>query len=396
MRPLLRLGLLCLGLLMASPALQARGGETPAETLLRQVFSAIEASELGTALDTSQTLVDHYPNFRLAHLIRGDLLLARVKPLQTFGELAHLGPQDNLDLAGLRDEARVRLAAYRNAPDAPGHLPRDLLRLAPRHRHAIVVDTARARLYVLRNAGDVPEKIADFYISHGKAGADKRREGDNRTPLGIYHVTGFIPPDKLPDFYGSGAFPINYPNPHDRQLGRTGSGIWLHGTPTDTYARPPLASEGCVVLANDDLERLGRLIEPGNTPVLIGAHLEWVDRQHWQAEATPLLDALERWRSDWESLDTSRYLAHYAQDFRTETQSLPEWARQKRAIAQARRWIKLELSDLTVLRNPADPDLVEVTFRQDYRSDGLADVMHKRQFWRREGHQWKIVYEGAA
>jgi murein L,D-transpeptidase YafK len=63
-----------------------------------------------------------------------------------------------------------------------------------------------------------------------------------------------MPQDKLTDFYGSGAFPINYPNEWDRIRGRNGYGIWLHGTPRDTYSRPPRASDGCIVLSNEDLD----------------------------------------------------------------------------------------------------------------------------------------------
>ena len=40
---------------------------------------------------------------------------------------------------------------------------------------------------------------------------------------------------------------------------RTGSGIWLHGTPPDQFARAPLATDGCLVLANPDLPEKMRL-----------------------------------------------------------------------------------------------------------------------------------------
>jgi murein L,D-transpeptidase YafK len=386
---------LCLGI--ASLPAQSSSTQMAAETLLGDVFSAVKARQLDVALSTAETLVGQYPNFRLAHLIRGDLLLARTRPLSTLGEVAFVGQQpDPAMVAALRDEARVRMTAYRSAPEKAALLPRDLIRLAPRHEYAVVVDTARARLYVFQNALPYPEKVADFYISHGKAGADKRLEGDNRTPLGVYHVTHFIPPNRLPDFYGTGAFPINYPNPRDRQLGRTGYGIWLHGSPPDTYARPPLASEGCVVLANDDLVRLASFVRPGTTPVIIGENLEWVSQDQWLAGQEPFIKALEAWRTDWESLDVSRYLAHYAPAFVTEKQTLAQWAEQKTRLARQREWIRVGVDDVSILRNPADPSVVEVTFRQQYESDGLSDVMLKRQFWQYDGQRWQILYEGQA
>jgi hypothetical protein len=44
--------------------------------------------------------------------------------------------------------------------------------------------------------------------------------------------------------------------PTDARRGKTGSGIWLHGTPPDQFVRAPKATDGCVVLANPDLERM--------------------------------------------------------------------------------------------------------------------------------------------
>jgi hypothetical protein len=37
-----------------------------------------------------------------------------------------------------------------------------------------------------------------------------------------------------------------------------------------------------------------------------------------------------------------------------------------------------------------------VAFEHPYRSDGLSNVMEKRQYWDQEDGRWKILYEGAA
>jgi len=51
---------------------------------------------------------------------------------------------------------------------------------------------------------------------------------------------------------------------------------------------------------------------------------------------------------------------------------------------------------VTMLRDPHERDVVVVTFDQDYRSNGLSNVMKKRQYWMKENGRWKILYEGAA
>ncbi len=359
---------------------------------LEYVFDEIEANRLDSALQRTEALLRAYPNFRLAHLIQGDLLLARGRPLPGFGGT----PAAQDQVRGLRDEAVARLRAYRERPATTRYIPRYLLQMGPEQRYAVVVDTKRARLYVYENEAGRPRFIADYYVSHGKAGADKKVEGDNRTPLGVYEVTSYIDKAKLPDLYGSGAFPINYPNEWDQRLGRTGHGIWLHGTPSDTYARPPLSSEGCVTLANQDFNQLATFVQPGLTPVIISNEIEWLSLDDWQAERKGLKEAIERWRRDWESTDVERYLAHYSRDFRSDRHDYAGWAAQKRHIGANRQWIKVGLENMSLFRSPGRDELVVVTFEQDYRSDGLSDRMRKRQYWIKEGGRWKIAYEGKA
>ncbi|MGH8725772.1 MAG: L,D-transpeptidase family protein, partial [Burkholderiales bacterium] len=229
--------LLAISLLLISCAAAAA---TP-EDRLSAVFQAIEANRLDEALLHVDALIRDHPNFRLAHLVRGDLLLARARPLETFGNVAKTVPGEKID--GLREEALARLRAQRSRP-AEDRMPRYVLQLHPEQKHALVVDSRRSRLYVFANAQGRPRLIADFYVTLGKNGIEKTREGDQKTPVGVYHVTANLPRKKLTDFYGAGAFPINYPNEWDRRQGRDGYGIWLHGVPSDVYSRPPRASDG--------------------------------------------------------------------------------------------------------------------------------------------------------
>jgi L,D-transpeptidase YnhG len=146
-------------------------------------------------------------------------------------------------LADLREESRIRLKALRERP-RPGSIQSQFLALSPRTRHAIAVDTSKSRLYLFENSTEGLKLIADYYISIGKSGIEKTLEGDQRTPLGVYYITSNLDPKSLKDFYGSGALPINYPNPLDVSRGKTGGGIWLHGTPPGQFSRAPKASDG--------------------------------------------------------------------------------------------------------------------------------------------------------
>jgi hypothetical protein len=219
----------------ASPKIEAHYTDSGPEPLLAKVFDAIEGNRLDVAMQQTEMLIKAYPNFRLAHLVMGDLLLARSRPLMAFGEGG--GPGAGEKVADLRDEAIVRLKGYRTKPPAD-YVPRYLLQMHPEQKHAVVVDTQKSRLYLYQNDNGTPRFIADYYISQGKLGAEKAREGDKKTPIGVYHVTSSLPRQKLTDFYGSGAFPINYPNDWDKRQGRNGHGIWLHGTPVRHLLAP--------------------------------------------------------------------------------------------------------------------------------------------------------------
>jgi murein L,D-transpeptidase YafK len=362
---------------------------TGAEAQLRRVLHHVEARKMDAALGELELLISRYPNFRLAHLVRGDLLLARSGPIEGLGNTGHAA-QERLE--ELRAEAIARLRANRDPP-SPDLVPRYLLQLSPAQAHAIVVDARRSRVYVYQNMGGVPRLVEDYYTSLGKGGVEKAREGDQKTPLGVYHITSQIPGTKLPDLYGWGAFPLDYPNEWDRLRGRTGYGIWLHGVPRENYARAPQASDGCIALANPEIAQLATRVQVGFTPVVISGDVEWVTPAAWRSQREQFMQHLETWRGDWESLETERYLAHYARSFRSADMSLAAWQAHKRRVNSGRKWIKVRLGDVSVLRVPGREDVLQVTFDQDYRSDRFSQRTRKRQYWVIGDGKWEIAYE---
>jgi murein L,D-transpeptidase YafK len=275
-------------------------------------------------------------------------------------------------------------------------LPKYLLQMQSQQHFAIVVDTAKSTLYLFENRGGSAHYLSDYYITVGKNGSNKAREGDKKTPLGVYQVTSQLPQSQVGEFYGSGAFPLSYPNEWDERQGRNGHGIWLHGTPKDTYSRPPRASDGCVVLTNEDLDDLKKHLQIGVTPVVIADSVEWVDAPVTVGLRAGLTERIERWRHDWESRNTDQYLQHYARTFATDGMDRSQWGSQKRRVNAAKDWIKVQLSDVSMFLYPGREDLAVVSFSQDYTSSNLSNKMKKRQYWIKEDGVWKILYEGAA
>jgi len=377
----------------AAPAMNGHEAATQAvDALLYRTLREIGDKRLDAALVEIDRVIETYPNFRLAHLIKGDLLLARRQPITTLGNVEAV-PRERVE--ELRQEAQARLARYQIA--RPGdQVPSFLVQLNAEQRYAFIVDTSQSTLYVLENRDGALRYVADYYTTIGRNGIEKNREGDQKTPLGVYHVTRSIPPQKLTDFYGAAAFPINYPNEWDRRQGRNGYGIWLHGTPSDTYSRPPRSSDGCVVLTNEDLKAISSNVQVGLTPVIIADGIEWVAPAAMDGLRRELTERIEHWRRDWESLDTAKYLSHYAPSFTSGKLDLEQWAAHKRSVNSTKDWLELRLDKVSIVLYPGRDDLAVVTFDQSYRSSNLDNQMRKRLYWIREGGTWRIIHEGAA
>jgi len=376
----------------APPALPAlRDGQ--AEERLLQVFELTRQGRSRQALAQAERLVRDYPNFQLAQLALGDLLSARSRPLQHLGDVPVPAASNTSALLDeLRTESRQRMVAQTSRP--PRHsLPSQFLALAPRYRHAIAVDAALSRLYLFENTPQGLRLVADYYASVGKLGIEKVAEGDQRTPLGVYFITSRLDPATLRDFYGSGALPLNYPNPLDQLRGKTGSGIWLHGTPPGQFARAPQATDGCVALSNPDLERLLRTVEPRTTPVVIARQLQWVQPQKIEAERKAFETVLDSWRSAKTEGDMQRLLGFYAPDFQGHKKaSLEEWSKVLHTEARALQGREIELKDKAFLRWTDTVDTMVVTFGEV--AEGARTGPVKRQFWARRGKHWQIFFEG--
>ena len=375
---------------LATPARESRDGN--AEARLIDIYKLIGQANSRDALTQAESLVKDHPNFQLAQLVYGDLLAGRARPVRTLGDVpdttAIAGAQQ---LAELRQESQQRLRALRERPEA-GMVPSQFLTLSPRVKHAIAVDASRSRLYLFENTTNGLKLLADYYISVGKSGIEKSLEGDLRTPLGVYFVTGSLDPRKLKDFYGSGALPINYPNQLDVKRGKTGSGIWLHGTPPQQFSRAPQATDGCVVLANPDLERVIKTVEVRSTPVVIAQSLKWVAPQTVRADSKPFEDALSSWHAAKSSGDIARLMSWYTADFTSYGKTLAEWKPAMTTEVKQLAGREVQLKDVSYMRWTDSTDTMVVTFGELVQ--GAKSGPTKRQYWTRQGSQWKIFFEG--
>jgi len=319
------------------------------EDRLSDALATMRDGRYAVATQQLEQLLAIEPNFRLAQL-----LYAQALALRSGGRVeSPPANEDDPRLSALLAEYRNR-ADERRALPAPGLVPSLLLKLSEEIGNVLVVDLGKGRAYLIDNNGSGQYVVRNLYAGIGRSGFGKRSAGDLRTPVGVYRVTGWMADEQLPTLYGAGALPLSYPNSWDRSLGRTGSGIWLHGVPTDTYVRGPRSSEGCVTFSNNDLLSLRAQLRVGSTPVILAEQLDWVPAAQLDAEREPLLTAIEDWRSQ----------------------------------------SGVTLSDLSLFAYPGENGLVLAQFVQNRLDDDLTSGTRRDQYWRRQGDgPWKIVRE---
>ncbi|HEX4871174.1 MAG TPA: L,D-transpeptidase family protein [Nevskiaceae bacterium] len=377
--------LLLLGLLGGLPA-AARSADTDAERDLVSALALLQSGDSAAAIRTIGDLLQRKPEFRLAQLAYAEALAARS------GIPGVLADDADPRLQELIEEARLRQRQAGFSPP-PGSLPHTVLQLAEEYPHLVLVDLPNARLHLFENRRGELRLLRSHYAAMGKNGFGKQVEGDNRTPVGIYHVTGWLDDRTLPDLYGAGALPLNYPNLWDRFQAKTGYGIWLHGVPRNTYVRAPRSSEGCVTMANEDLEALRPYTVASRAPVVLSDTVEWIPAEEARRRRERFAARVEAWRRDWASRDTAAYLAHYGDDFTTAGMDKAAFAAHKRRVNAGKQFIKVSIGDLSLFRYPGE-DLYLAEFTLDYQSDNYRFRAKKEQYWKPDARgEWKIFRE---
>ena len=373
----------------SSAALQEANG---AEARLIAVYELFGRGHARPALAKARELVRDYPNFQLAQLVYADLLATQVPPAHAYSDASGIARmRSDPAMAELRDESQRRLQALRERPPA-GTVPSQFLALSTRSRYAIAVDASRSRLYLLENSDKGLQLVADYYVSVGKSGIDKVAEGDARTPLGVYYITSNLDPKSLRDFYGAGALPINYPNPYDVRRGKTGGGIWLHGTPPQQFARAPLASDGCVVMANPDLKQLLRKVQIGATPVVTARSLQWVSQPQAQKEAQSFASTLVAWKDARANGNEAQLKKFYLPEFQRNNnkKSIEGFAVLHDEVEYAR-GKRVQFKDMSYLQWRDGDETMVATFGEVF--EGEKSGRTRRQYWLRQGSEWKLFHE---
>ena len=273
-------------------------------------------------------------------------------------------------------------------------LPAYLLELPDSVSDILIADAASATLRRFVHSGDNIVEKDQRYMSIGLNGAGKERAWERKTPLGVYFITERLDTSKLHDRYGVAAYPLDYPNAWDRQRRRTGSGIWLHGVDHKNPDRPPLDTDGCLALPNEEILLLADVIEPLVTPVIVAREVVWASPGELEQTRLEFRLALDSWKNSLASGDLNTYLSLYADDFQYREMDKDEWSSYRLSVFEARQVKGVSIENVMLLADPEEPNLYLSRFTQVLKMDAGAVTTTKRLYWRRDdGNRWQIVSE---
>jgi len=167
---------------------------------------------------------------------------------------------------------------------------------------------------------------------------DKKKEGDLRTPVGVYKLKAII--ENVDSFYGPFAFATTYPNMLDKINDKNGHGIWIHGEPLEG-SRDDNNTKGCIVMDNSLLEKLKNEINYQKTYLLISENTPLTATKE---EIADILAFIYKWRSAWRDNDFERYKRFYDESFKkSDGKDLKRFLDYKKRVFQNKRHQKVEI-----------------------------------------------------
>jgi len=232
-------------------------------------------------------------------------------------------------------------------------------------------------------------KIQKRYHAYtGKMNGDKVKEGDLKTPVGIYNLTKKI--SKLDSFYGPLAFVTSYPNIYDTYKGKNGSGIWIHGLPSEKDRDE--FTKGCIAIDNQSIECLDRNIDIDKTLLIINSQKQQqvIDKN----TLSSLLAKLYSWRYSWIYNDIDSYLNFYSPDFvRHDGMDYKRFFNYKTRIFNKSEKKEIIFNNLNIVPYPDATNTYEISFVELYQSESFTFTGNKTLIVKFNNNKFEILTE---
>ena len=265
--------------------------------------------------------------------------------------------------------------------------------------YVLLVEKSAHKIYLLKYEKGNKSLVGAFECKTGKNTGDKKAEGDQKTPEGIFSLVAKYNRNRIRNRVGKGkayeygemAFATNFPTYIDKLNKKNGSGIWLHGTDEPFSETSSLDTRGCVVTTNETIKTLSKYIKLRRTPLIIVETLKFNKKKDHINQQKEILDMLENWRSSWEEKRLDDYIKHYSEKFRGYGRNLSEQKVHKERVFRQATINHIKLNNVVVLKHK---DGMVAQFIQDYSaSNNMKTINFKELYFVNDNNTWKIIAE---
>lgn len=256
-------------------------------------------------------------------------------------------------------------------------------------QYILFCNTTKKKLNLFFVNGKKTEKILSSDIVIGKDGIGKEKEGDFRTPIGVYKIVTKRD-DIDPNIYGPFAYVLNYPNRLDRSFHRDGHGIWIHGFPLNCSDKN--STKGCVAAPNDNLSKIDKKIDYKKAVVIISPY-EF--NQTFKKDIASILSFIYKWRYYWKYDDFNNYISLYSKKLNSVYGNYKKFFNRKRDIFSRnyKKEIRFTNIKITPYPNLKKKSIWRVEMNEFYKAPNLKFRGKKILYLKKEGGYFKIWRE---
>ncbi|ALV25288.1 peptidoglycan LD-carboxypeptidase [Campylobacter iguaniorum] len=254
-----------------------------------------------------------------------------------------------------------------------------------------IVDKKSKNIFLYEYKNGKLNKKFNHEILTGLMG-DKLKEGDLKTPVGVYNITRrFVPSDT---YYGPVAFSLSYPNIYDQARDRTGGGIWIHGFPMQGVVREDtLKTKGCIAIPNNFLVEYEKFVGDKGGFVLINEN-SIAEASNDQISA--IFAELFKWKKAWSDSDINKYLNFYDKNFiRFDGVKFDRFSEMKKSIFAKKedKFIQFTKFEITPYPSTSKDKIFRVSFMEKYRTATYKFDGEKTLYVKLDGDKMKILTE---
>lgn len=260
----------------------------------------------------------------------------------------------------------------------------------------ILVDKKTNALKIMTISEHDYSDLKTYRTTLGLVPGDKEKEGDKKTPEGIYFFEEIHRQPNLAKKFGRMALTMNYPNSWDRLMKRTGSGIWLHATDEPQRLEKDFDSLGCVVVKDEEIEDIAASIRYRVSPIVVYEDFE-AQKQLMSKERLESVRArVKEWAQSWSAKELDRYMGFYHSAFSGNGMNLKQWRDYKGQLNKRYATINVELEKLYVFAHPKyDVAIFNQIYESKFKSGNTAKRSRglKILYLAKEGEELKILSE---